>query len=139
MWRRNLDAVQVLMQWNLLLEGVGVQVWILTAHSVAPNADIVWLLRGILYQPGTWFKVQVWSGEQLYKWASLALWIVLLVCVFLSVKSVDRSHWNLNFYGLAAAAFPAALARICAGTHSSQNCIQGALPLLYHLCNLHMR
>lgn len=29
----------------------------LEVHSVAPSADVVWLLRGIQYQPDSWFSV----------------------------------------------------------------------------------
>lgn len=46
------------------MEGWGLDVN-LEVHSVAPNADVVWLLRGVQYQPGSWFSVGVSSGKQL--------------------------------------------------------------------------
>lgn len=51
----------------------------LEVHSVAPNADVVWLLRGIQYQADSWFSVWVSSGKQLCRWAAHALWVMPLV------------------------------------------------------------
>lgn len=76
------------MQWNLLLQWVGSSDVNPKAHSVAPNSCFVWLLRGLLYQTGSLFKVWVGSWKQLYRWASYALQVCSLCA------SLPQIYWQ---------------------------------------------